>query len=1004
MDRWLPALGTTALAAALLWLVTFEDRGANAQVIINGRPQRGRINRVNPLQQQTGADEDLIEGVFLPPDRTAKRRLELAKEMTDGKRYGEAVRYLGSLLDSADDYFFRPEAGESVFRSLKAEAGRLIAALPAEGRESYELQFGARARRMLDDAAASGDPAALAEVSRRFFYTKAGAEAALLLARNHLDHGRPLAAALLLERLQSTSDAAARFEPMLSLYLASSWLRAGMPERAQVALIALKNQRPQAELRIGGKPAKWFHDDSQALAWLGEKMGQPAAPLMLASADDWLMYRGDARRNGAAAGSRPLLNPRWRVRVAHHPEIEKLIGQLRSAYAGQDLAALPSMHPLAIGNVVLMRNSRSLLAVDFETGKLIWEAEPLADDAFDQLLAMGSPAQAQFGQIPQKAQWLDQRIWDDPTYGTLASDGECIFFVEDLGLGGPTVILPRGQRQVPIAKSYNRLAARELKTEGKLKWEVGGPSGEDEPKLAEAFFLGPPLALQGRLYVLAEMKGQEIRLVVLSAKTGKLDWSQQLCVVEQNISQDPEPRAGGASPSFADGVLVCPTSAGAVVAVDLTSRSLLWGYQYPRGQQPGVNRFNALRMPVFPNAERRAGDRWVDSMVTIADGRVLLTPVESDQIFCLNLIDGEVKWKFDRETNLYVACVDAGHVVLVGHSQVAAYSLTEMDPKTNKPKVAWSFDLPAGSMPSGRGFYSGHRYFLPLSSAEVAEVDLTAGAIASRAKSRVGAVPGNLICHHGEIISQAPDAVEVFYQLDVLKDEVTQKLQQSPDDPRAITRLGEIKLDEGKLAEAIELFRRSYQLDPEDRTRDLLVDSLLDGLRTDFTETRPKAADLEQLIEQKHQRRAYLRLVAVGLKKSGQRLPAFDRYLQLLDEPVAAGKPDGERPELEAVDESLSVRRERWLQAELADLRSRATPDEQRQMDVRIQERLAAALDAKSPPELREIPPRLRRASAGRPGPRRAGRGAGRRFAHGARADPAAARAPRPSRQPPGRL
>ena len=39
--------------------------------------------------------------------------------------------------------------------------------------------------------------------------------------------------------------------------------------------------------------------------------------------------------------------------------------------------------------------------------------------------------------------------------------------------------------------------------------------------------------------------------------------------------------------------------------------------------------------------------------------------------------------------------------------------------------TVWSLELPTGSMPSGRGFLSGHHYFLPLSSAEVAEVDLT---------------------------------------------------------------------------------------------------------------------------------------------------------------------------------------------------------------------------------------------------------------------------------------
>ncbi len=68
-----------------------------------------------------------------------------------------------------------------------------------------------------------------------------------------------------------------------------------------MTLVELKNQRPQSELRVGGKPAKWFHDDSQALAWLEDKVGQRPALHPVDGGDDWLMYRGDARRNGAVA-------------------------------------------------------------------------------------------------------------------------------------------------------------------------------------------------------------------------------------------------------------------------------------------------------------------------------------------------------------------------------------------------------------------------------------------------------------------------------------------------------------------------------------------------------------------------------------------------------------------------------------------------------------------------------------------------------------------------------
>jgi len=94
-------------------------------------------------------------------------------------------------------------------------------------------------------------------------------------------------------------------------------------------------------------------------------------------------------------------------------------------------------------------------------------------------------------------------------------------------------------------KRFNELTAHELRTQGKLKWEVGGANGGDEPQLAGAFFLGPPLPLEGKLYVLAETKASEIKLCVLDAKTGKLDWSQQLAMVEQGVQNIQQIHCGG---------------------------------------------------------------------------------------------------------------------------------------------------------------------------------------------------------------------------------------------------------------------------------------------------------------------------------------------------------------------------------------------------------------------------------------------------------------------------
>ena len=104
----------------------------------------------------------------------------------------------------------------------------------------------------------------------------------------------------------------------------------------------------------------------------------------------------------------------------------------------------------------------------------------------------------------------------------------------------------------------------------------------------------------GCLYVLAEQK-EEVRLLALDPATGDLWWSQQLSAVEQSLVQDPLRRHMGVSPSYADGILVCPTSTGALVGVDLANHSLLWAHCYVAGNNRG------MRPPwVFMRAMTRA--------------------------------------------------------------------------------------------------------------------------------------------------------------------------------------------------------------------------------------------------------------------------------------------------------------------------------------------------------------------------------------------------------------
>jgi outer membrane protein assembly factor BamB/tetratricopeptide (TPR) repeat protein len=901
------------------------------------------------------------QNVFAPPDREMLRLLSKARQLADQGRHAEAVRCLGAILESPQDYFFRPVAGDPSAQSLKAEAQRLLGRMPDRGRQLYELQYGARARQMLAEAVAAGDADRLADVSRRFFHTRAGYEATLLVGLHHLDHGRPLAGALALERLQQTSPMAGQFEPTLSLAIAAGWLRAGMPDRARQILLALKERNPAATLQIAGKEVGLFAEGGDALAWLGELLGSPVAADVI-EAGQWTMFRGGPDRNASAAGGAPLLSMRWRAPTSDDPFVEALLEQICETDRQWDRSPLPALHPLVVNDMVLMRTPRTLLAVDFRTGKRVWEAP--VDDPLEVLVDLAQTAPQR--RTLQLEYALRLRMWADATYGKLSSDGRRVFAIEDLGLEtGRTnlaAVLVGGQRQDAPAgpKPYNRLAAYDVRT-GKLRWHVGGSPEEFGLPQAGAFFLGPPLCLMDRLYVLAETAG-EIRLMVLSSDTGDLIWLQQLAGTDQALLKDPLRRMAGVSPSYAEGVLVCPTANGSIVAVELTTRSLLWGYSYPQ-----TDRKSAQQVMFFGARSNMDPDpigRWIDSTAILADGRVLATPVDSDHLHCLDLMDGGLLWREPRDDDLYLACVHDGKAVLVGRRRVRALGLDKTADQTSpaasdqtpeaqrdpgqadrRPAPAWNgraVEFPPGSTPTGIGFASGECYYVPLSNGEVMGIDLVAGRAVRVSRSRGENVPGNLVCYGGRVISQSALGVEAFHQTKALQEETDRRLAASSDDAEALALRGEILWDEGKLQQAIDCFRRSFQLRPAPNTRRLLREALLDGLGTQFAVERYDSDEIQRLIETPGQRATYLRLMATGLAEAGQLDPALEHYWKLIEL-------DRDHRDLELVEKSHWVRRDRWIQGQLAALRGAASSEVRAKIDQMAEVRFKAAVEEGGP-------------------------------------------------------
>ncbi len=912
---------------------------------------QNRLLQRQVQKQAIGVDGEIEtgDGYAFREDRETLTVLRKAGELRDQKRFAEAVEALGRLLEAGEDHFIKPARGGNVYRSAKTEARRALVEMPAEGRDSYELQFGAVARQTLDEAVARGDIEAIAEVARRFYHTRAGYEATFLLGMHHADHGRPLAAVHVWRPLLALDESIkSEFEPLLSVLCARALVDAGRGDEAQPLLLTARERYGDIALSLGGESLPWFEGDDQALAWVERFAADPS--VKTATPVDWTQYRGGPSRNEASLGGIPLLAYRWRVPTANDdPAVERAVAQMHRTYRDERLTTLPGLHPLAVGNTVLMRSARNLMAIDFATGKRIWEVP--TDNPFESL---PSGATRGYGQDSSQAlfELLERRLWDDAIYGTLSSDGRLVFAVEPAEadgsayterfvIGGNQGMQFQGMFNAP--GQTNRLAAFEIAT-GKLKWEIGGPKGNFPLEQAGAFFLGPPLSLFGKLYVLAEIEG-EMRLLALESSTGALSWSQQIAVGAQEFLNDEVPHLSGATPSYADGVLVCPTSAGAVVAVDLSSRALLWGLHYPRQLEPwmyGQNRNAWIQMNMFPGTKgAEAQLRWTDAAVTIADGRVLLTCPDSDKLVCHDLLTGAKLWETPHEDGLYIGCVESGRVFLVGANKLRSLDLQD-------GRAIWGatgVKLPENIHPSGRGFLSDHVYYLPTTAGEVLGIDLSDGHVASIARPMASvrgvradrSSLGNLICHRGSVLSHSVEQLECFDQLDALAERTTALLAATPDDPRALMRMGEIQLQRQDFSGAVASLRHAWELEADESTRVLLIDAYLTVLEQDFASLRDRLGEIEAVVREPAERSAYLRLKADGLESVGDRVAAFAAYQELAT--VSDASAD---EELESLKPHWKVRCERLVRAHLERLHQSAVDasDEPAAADIlqRVQE------------------------------------------------------------------
>jgi outer membrane protein assembly factor BamB len=871
-------------------------------------------------------------GRFIQAPRSVQQQLREAEQALAEDRYSDAVVRLGDLLSleneeiddmdlAGQDFFLDIDesraAGRPVRDSLMRTARRMIGQLPLNAQETYELRYGPLARKLLTEAAASRDWEQVRDVRRKYFHTKAGYEASAILTQNELFGGHPLAASLLLDDVVVWPRAVSHLgNGVLTLHAAAARLA-----RRDLPSLAASSGRA---VTIGGQSDS-IPDSSELEPWLDQRVGR-LDDFAGGERTDYPMFGASPSRNGVSSGQLPLSNLRWMLDTTASPRQERSVRQVAEELATTGKLPPPSWTPLRVGDQLLMRTTERLVGVDYRTGKRIWvypwESNYEYFDEEDASLD-GMPGEKRPGDL------LTQRVWNDLPYGRVTTDGTRAYLLDDLREVEVVPISPminlRGTR--PADTGTNTLLALDLASEGKLRWKLG--KGSDEAStLSNAFFLGPPLPIEGRLYVMAEMAG-DINLCCLDPETGVELWRQQLVAVESGgIETDPIRRVAGAMPTYHEGLLICPTGAGATVAIDLADRLLRWGVNYDRniemirsvgGRSRGLETNQLLQ-------------RWASGSAIAAENTVLITPIETDRLFGFDLLTGENLFpKKNRVHMRYLAGIRDGRFYVVGSNQVQAFQLRD-----GKPVTGWQTRdlLSAGQQISGFGVFGEDNYLLPTTSNQIVRISLSDGSVIDRRNTNYPL--GNLVAVGGEVIAQGPTTLAVAFGEATLEPLVNRLLEQDPNDFEAMVRKSELLIQHGQRQEALELLTRARQMEPDnDEVRMLSVSALLGMLREDLTADDQLVKTLDKLIDRPTQRVELLSLRIRAALKNEAYVDAAQRLVDLSS--LIAFEPLLESAADEVVDDaSRNCSLDGWLAARVQELAGLADERELKQINLLI--------------------------------------------------------------------
>lgn len=775
-----------------------------------------------------GQDRQAVDPFSPPPPRLVER-LEMARDFLGRGRYPEAVDLLGSLIVERDyeDYFL-PQESDTHSATVVKRAEEMVGNMPQRGRDLYELKFGTASRKRLEQAVQNADELALEETSRKYFHTSAGYVATLLIGRQRLVRGDASAAARCFQRILDSDIAKSRCDPQVSVLAAIALAKQERWGDGVALIESLKPRFPTLRVDIGDQVQVYSIVDSVATReWL-EKLSTLVAPSPGLRPDQTKSKTDQQPEMGA-----PLSIPLWKVEF---PKSKSTTTSTRQQPVSNDSVG----HRL---RTVLVSRGNQLLGIDLESGQRQWFYP------WDQELN-GSNA-------------------DKPAPKSIRfTTGERSVFLVRQNQGNEKHNRTSNSHPTNELISLAIVDESGLSVEGRFRWRIDGAASKNND-LQNAFFLGPPFILDQLAYTIYEVPGQ-IRLAVISVKDGKLVWSQQLSPVHtRDPLQTRFRHTQNLTPVYQHGLLLCPTSHGSLVAVDLLQRSLHWGLVYP-----AQDAWKYFEMAT-------GGEKFSSSPTGLVShaGLLYFSPPDSDFLYVLQGSLGTSIWKLKREEGDALAGLYDGDLIIQGRSKI-----TRLAGEIRKQST---LKLPAASV--GSGYFDGDSYYIPTENQRLIRVDLKTLKVVSEIPLSIAVE--NVIRVGDRILLQSPNRVISLIGANVAKQKANQRRNENPDDPVARILMAQLAVRAGDHDEAIRQTSSVLETLSTTAIESFFVDCVAGKLSRGASISSLEFDKYEQLLTDVGQRRRLLQTrIEASFQDSNSAAAAGEivRWLQLLGDSETA--------------------------------------------------------------------------------------------------------------------